>query len=81
MGGEQPGALMAPSSGSPRGKKRGEQGVGDGPGDRPGLPTAPPTLGPHALGMGELGEVRGDEGLLDASALELSPHWKCNMSN
>ena len=31
--------------------------------------------------LGEPGEVRGDEGPLDASALEPSPHWKCNMSN
>lgn len=84
VGSEQPGALMAPSSRSPRGRKRGEQGVGDRPGDRPGLPTAPPSLGPRALGvgeLGELGEVRGDEGPLGASALEPSPHWKCNMSN
>lgn len=74
---------MAPSLESPRGK-RGEHRVRDRTGDRPGLPTAPPTLGPHALGVGELGElgkVKGDEDPLGASTLEPSPHWKCNMSN
>lgn len=49
-----------------------ESGIGQ---ETDQLPTAPPSLVPvpGGGGAGELGEVRGDEGPLGASALEPSP--------